>query len=129
METFSPLPWRTTVAMTLPPLSRGVPSFTSAPWPTQQHFAEFDGGAGFGIELFDAQRGVFRDPVLFTAGGDDRVHEEFPERARRHDERPRILLTDPQPGQTAFSECGTGTYAAGSRWAMLRHRFRSSRVG
>src|SRR4051812_37695749 len=46
----------------------------------EQHFTELDGGAGFGIQFFDAQRGVFRNPVLFTTGGDDRVHEGYSEK-------------------------------------------------
>src|SRR6185437_11486379 len=34
IDTLAPLPWRTTVATTLPPAISGLPSFTSAPSPT-----------------------------------------------------------------------------------------------
>jgi len=68
----------------------------------EQHLAELDGGARLGVQFFDAQRGVFRDPVLLTTGGDDRVHEKIPEETRRPDERPRILLTGPRTVKPPF---------------------------
>src|SRR3979490_1980920 len=40
----------------------------------QQHFAEFDGRARLGIELFDAKDTVLGDPILLSAGGNDCVH-------------------------------------------------------
>src|SRR6185436_17673789 len=80
----------------LAPLQERRAELHVGPFAHEQDFAKLERGARLGVQLFDAQRGVFRDPVLFTTGGDDRVHEADSGRTRRPDERPRILLTSPR---------------------------------
>src|SRR6185503_10796596 len=89
-------------------LQEGRAELHIRPCAHEQDFAKLDRGAWLGVQLFDAQRGVFRDPVLFTTGGDDRVHEADSGRTRRPDERPRILLTSPRTVKPLFLMPGRG---------------------
>ncbi len=88
----------------------------------EQHLAELDRGAWLGIQLLDAQRGVFGNPVLLTTGGDDRVHEGYSGKDRRLDERSRILLSDPHPVKPVFpqAECVLSLGSAGCYGAISR---------
>ena len=123
MATFSPLPWRTTDLAALQERRAKLDVGTLA---QEQHLAELDGGARLGVQFFDAQRGVFRDPVLLTTGGDDRVHEKIPEETRRPDERSRILLTSlprVKPGPNRgfpFRDADLGPPAAAVRYRSPR---------
>ena len=58
MATFSPWPWRTTVASDLAALEERRAELHVGALAHQQHLAELDRGAGLRIQLFDAQNAV-----------------------------------------------------------------------
>ena len=74
MRTLSCLPCATTVALTLAPATKGVPSFRSAPLPTASTWSIVDLLADVRRNLFYLDLFAGSNLVLLAAGFYDRVH-------------------------------------------------------